>query len=129
MRRVLVDAARTRASLKRGGHRVRVNHSTAIDFYQFPTVQSNRAAELCELDDALNTLLRIIDARRPQVIELRYFGALSCRRDCRRINYRSRSFPSGSSASSSPTIREKTMALVGNVKSPVQATPCWFISN
>jgi RNA polymerase sigma factor (TIGR02999 family) len=76
MRRVLVDAARTRASLKRGGHRVRVNHPTPIEFDQFPAVQANRAAELCQLDHALNTLLRM-DARRAQVIELRYFGGLS----------------------------------------------------
>jgi RNA polymerase sigma factor (TIGR02999 family) len=76
MRRILVDAARTRASLKRGGHMERVNHSTAIDFDQFPTVQSDRAAELCALDDALNTLLQM-DARRAQVIELRFFGGLS----------------------------------------------------
>jgi RNA polymerase sigma-70 factor, ECF subfamily len=76
MRRILVDAARTRASLKRGGHMERVNHSTAIDFDQFPAVQSDRAAELCALDEALNTLLQM-DARRAQVIELRFFGGLS----------------------------------------------------
>jgi RNA polymerase sigma-70 factor, ECF subfamily len=76
MRRILVDAARTRASLKRGGHMERVNHSTAIDFDQFPTVQSDRAGELCALDEALNTLLQM-DARRAQVIELRFFGGLS----------------------------------------------------
>jgi len=76
MRRVLVDAARTRASLKRGGQGERVDHSTAIDFDQFPTVESRRAAEVCQLDDALNTLLRM-DPRRAQVIELRFFGGLS----------------------------------------------------
>jgi len=75
MRRVLVDAARTRASLKRGG-RERVDHSTAIDFDQFPTVESPRAAEVCQLDDAMNTLSRM-DPRRAQVIELRFFGGLS----------------------------------------------------
>src|SRR5690348_10333760 len=31
MRRILVDAARTRASAKRGGNIQRINHSTAID--------------------------------------------------------------------------------------------------
>jgi RNA polymerase sigma factor (TIGR02999 family) len=76
MRRVLVDAARTRASLKRGGQGERVDHSTAIDFDQFPTVQSTRAAEVCQLDDALDALSRL-DARRAQVIELRFFGGLS----------------------------------------------------
>jgi RNA polymerase sigma-70 factor, ECF subfamily len=70
MRRILVDAARTRASASRGGQAERVNHSTAIDFDQFPAAHSGRA-ELCALDDALNTLLQM-DARRAQVIELRF---------------------------------------------------------
>jgi len=76
MRRVLVDAARTRASRKRGGENGRLDHATAIDFDQFPSVQSSRAVEVCQLDDALSTLSRM-DARRAQVIELRYFGGLS----------------------------------------------------
>ena len=76
IRRILVDAGRIRASLKRGGPLARVNHATAIDFDQFPGADSNRAAELCALDDALNTLLQM-DARRAQVIELRFFGGLS----------------------------------------------------
>ena len=76
IRRILVDSGRIRASLKRGGPLARVNHATAIDFDQFPSADSNRAAELCALDDALNTLLQM-DARRAQVIELRFFGGLS----------------------------------------------------
>jgi RNA polymerase sigma-70 factor, ECF subfamily len=76
IRRILVDAGRIRASLKRGGPLARVNHATAIDFDQFPIVEPDRAAELCALDDALNTLVQM-DARRAQVIELRFFGGLS----------------------------------------------------
>ena len=76
MRRVLVDAARTRASLKRGGQGERANHSSAIDFDRLPALESTRPAEVCRLDDALNTLFRI-DPRRAQVIELRFFGGLS----------------------------------------------------
>lgn len=76
MRRILVDAARTRASWKRGGHEKRVEHSTAIDFDRFPAAPSTRAAEVCRLDDALNALAQM-DARRAQVIELRFFGGLS----------------------------------------------------
>jgi RNA polymerase sigma factor (TIGR02999 family) len=76
MRRILTDAARTRASAKRGGGMARVNHSTAVDFDRLPTPDSDRAAELCALDDALNTLAQL-DARRAQVIELRFFGGLS----------------------------------------------------
>jgi RNA polymerase sigma factor (TIGR02999 family) len=37
---------------------------------------SDRAAELCALDDALESLARL-DSRRAQVIELRFFGGLS----------------------------------------------------
>jgi RNA polymerase sigma-70 factor, ECF subfamily len=76
MRRVLVDAARSRAAVKRGGRLEPEAHSTPIDFDQFPSARSDRAAELCALDDALTTLLQM-DARRAQVIELRFFGGLS----------------------------------------------------
>src|SRR4030095_10351711 len=76
MRRILVDAARTRASLKRGGEMARVEHSTAVDFDRLPAVGSNRATELCALDDALTSLSQM-DPRRAQVIELRFFGGLT----------------------------------------------------
>lgn len=76
MRRILVDAARTRASVKRGGEMERVNHSTAVDFDQLPAAGSDRAMELCALDDALNSLSQM-DPRRAQVVELRYFGGLT----------------------------------------------------
>ena len=76
MRRILVDAARSRASLKRGGEAERVDHATAIDFDQFPSAGTVRAAELCALDEALRTLSHM-DPRRGQVIELRFFGGLS----------------------------------------------------
>jgi RNA polymerase sigma factor (TIGR02999 family) len=76
MRRVLVDAARAKASAKRGGHVDRVDHSTAIDFDQFPATRADISAQLCALDDALNTLATM-DPRRAQVVELRYFGGLS----------------------------------------------------
>ena len=76
MRRVLVDAARKRASAKRGGGMARVDHSTAIDFDRLPAPESDRAAELGLLDDALNTLSQM-DGRRAQVVELRFFGGLT----------------------------------------------------
>ena len=76
MRRILVDAARARASAKRGGGRQRVEHSTAIDFDAFPAPETDRAVELCALDDALNALA-LQDPRRARVIELRFFGGLS----------------------------------------------------
>jgi len=76
MRRILIDAARTRASVKRGGRMVRVNHSTAVDLDRLPATDSDRAVELCALDDALNSLHQM-DPRRAEVVELRFFGGLT----------------------------------------------------
>jgi len=76
MRRLLVDAARARASTKRGGGMQRVDHSTAVDFDRLPAVGTDRAAEIEALDDALSALAKQ-DPRRAQVIELRFFGGLS----------------------------------------------------
>jgi RNA polymerase sigma factor (TIGR02999 family) len=75
MRRVLIDAARTRAAQKRGGGVERAAGSD-IELDQLPAHGSDRAAELCALDDALEALARM-DPRRAQVIELRFFGGLS----------------------------------------------------
>ena len=76
MRRILVDAARTKASLKRGGRVQRVEHSSSVNLDCFPAADSNIPSQLCALDDALEILARI-DPRRAQVIELRYFGGLT----------------------------------------------------
>jgi RNA polymerase sigma factor (TIGR02999 family) len=76
MRRVLVDAARARAAVKRGGDVARAEHSSAVDLDQIPTGDSDGALSLCALDDALEALARI-DPRRAKVIELRFFGGLS----------------------------------------------------
>ena len=75
MRRILVDAARRRAASKRGGRALRVEHASAVDMDQIPTANSDAAASLCALDDAL-TSLHQIDPRRAKVIELRFFGGL-----------------------------------------------------
>ena len=76
MRRILVDAARARAAAKRRWRTARADHSSAIDFDQMPTPDSDGAASLCALDDALESLMRM-DPRRAKVIELRFFGGLS----------------------------------------------------
>ena len=76
MRRILVDAARARASLKRGGGAERVAHSTAVDLDQLPAVACDLGAQLCALDDALDALAHM-DPRRAQVVDLRYFGGLT----------------------------------------------------
>jgi RNA polymerase sigma factor (TIGR02999 family) len=70
MRRVLVDMARTRDREKRGGRQVHVSLSEA---------ENHPAAErtdLMALDEAMKAL-ELIDPRKSQVVELRYFGGLS----------------------------------------------------
>jgi RNA polymerase sigma-70 factor, ECF subfamily len=76
MRRILVDAARARASVKRGGLAQRVNHSSSFDFDGVPDVSLVRDRELIEIDDALDVLAKM-DSRKARVIELRFFGGLS----------------------------------------------------
>ena len=78
MRRVLVDAARARGAEKRGGQMVRATDASAagFDFDAIAAPASDRAHELCALDDALTSLARL-DPRRAQVIELRFFGGLT----------------------------------------------------
>jgi RNA polymerase sigma factor (TIGR02999 family) len=75
MRRVLIDAARSRAAQKRAAGVERASPSE-IELDHLPARGSDRAAELCALDDALDALARM-DARRARVIELRFFGGLS----------------------------------------------------
>jgi RNA polymerase sigma-70 factor, ECF subfamily len=70
MRRILLDRARKRGTAKRGGKTPRV------DLDEVPDLSSQRGRELIALDDALNRLAEI-DARKAQVIELRFFGGLS----------------------------------------------------
>jgi RNA polymerase sigma factor (TIGR02999 family) len=70
MRRVLVDAARTRGRVKRGRGRIHVSLSEAEQ------VAESTPADLVALDDALNTL-QTLNARQSRVVELRFFGGLS----------------------------------------------------
>ena len=70
MRRILVDHARSRQSQKRGGGTRKVSFDEAL------TVSPTGGADLVALDDALQALSSV-DARKCQVVELRYFGGLS----------------------------------------------------
>lgn len=70
MRRILVDFARSRKSLKRGAEARRVTLDASLE------VSSERGADLVALDDALNTLAAM-NPRQSQIVELRYFGGLS----------------------------------------------------
>jgi RNA polymerase sigma factor (TIGR02999 family) len=76
MRRILVDAARARASAKRGGTARKVGHSTAVNLDEVADVSSQRGRELIAVDEALAALEQI-DARKAKVVELRFFGGLS----------------------------------------------------
>jgi len=70
MRRILVDHARTRRAIKRGGlvHTVQLDDALGI-----PDVAR---ADFAALDDALVALAEL-DERKSRVVELRFFGGLT----------------------------------------------------
>jgi RNA polymerase sigma factor (TIGR02999 family) len=70
MCRILVDAARARASHKRGAGAVHV------DFDETAVVSPDPDRSMVALDDALAAFAQIAP-RQAQVVELRYFGGLS----------------------------------------------------
>lgn len=70
MRRILVDFARSRRYLKRGGGAHRATFDEALFVSPAP------GPDLVALDDALGALA-VKDARKCRVVELRFFGGLS----------------------------------------------------
>jgi RNA polymerase sigma factor (TIGR02999 family) len=70
MRRVLVDYARARGYQKRGGGL----RPVSLDEAMVPSAE--RAPDILALDDALDQLTKL-DARKGQVVELRFYGGLS----------------------------------------------------
>ena len=70
MRRILVDNARARKYVKRGGGAIHIPLDAAHEIARM------RASELIALDDALIDLAAF-DPRKSRVVELRYFGGLS----------------------------------------------------
>src|SRR5712692_2820589 len=70
MRHILIDLARSRRAVKRGGQAIRV------PLEENPVVLEGTRADLLALDNALNRLAAV-DARKGQVVELRFFGGLS----------------------------------------------------
>ena len=70
MRRILVDAARTRGTSKRGGAILK------ISFEETRIATPERDREIVALDDALQTLAKQ-DQRKARAVELRFFGGLS----------------------------------------------------
>ena len=70
MRRVLVDYARSRDRLKRGGEAIQVS------FIEAANVPVPQSADVLALDKALRELEKI-DPRKSQIVEMRFFGGLS----------------------------------------------------
>jgi RNA polymerase sigma factor (TIGR02999 family) len=70
MRRILVDHARRRGMVKRGGNALRVPLDEVL------LAAEARGIEVLALHEALDALARI-DRRKSRVVELRYFGGLS----------------------------------------------------
>lgn len=77
MRRILVEQARARHRVKRGGNAVKVSLDGAavLSLDQLPRFE-DRYLELIALDEAL-TRLACVELRKSQVVEMRYFGGLS----------------------------------------------------
>jgi RNA polymerase sigma factor (TIGR02999 family) len=70
MRRILIERARRIRALRRGGHRNRV------DFDQADLAAPERSDDLLALDEALDQLA-IKDARKAELVKLRYFAGLT----------------------------------------------------
>lgn len=71
MRRILIEAARRKASLKRGGEQLRIEFSE-----QLPIAESHSHDSLLALDEALQKL-ESEDPDGFQIVMLRYFGGLT----------------------------------------------------
>lgn len=70
MRRILVDFARARNYLKRGGNAVQVSLDKVL------AITPEQDPDVVALDEALNALAAI-DERKSRVVELRFFGGLN----------------------------------------------------
>ena len=79
MRQILVDHARRRHSQKRGGGQAPASLDGVVTFAPM------KSDDIVALDDAL-TALAAVDARKCQVIELRFFGGLSVEETARAMN-------------------------------------------
>jgi len=70
MRRILIERARSRRATKRGSGTQKVSLEEVAD------ISNERAADLIALDEAL-TNLALIDPRKAQIVELKYFGGMT----------------------------------------------------
>ena len=79
MRRVLVDFARSKGYQKRGAGAQKVSLDEAL------IVSAEPGANLVALNDALDALA-VFDARKAQVVEMRFFGGLSVEETAEALN-------------------------------------------
>jgi RNA polymerase sigma factor (TIGR02999 family) len=70
MRRILVDTARAKGYQKRGGGAARITFDESV------VVSNEPDRNLAAIDDAL-LALAAVDARKAQVVEMRFFGGLT----------------------------------------------------
>lgn len=71
MRQILINHAKSRARLKRGGpDSIRITLDDALDFYH------EREVDVTAVDDALRELEEV-DVRQAQIVEMRFFGGLT----------------------------------------------------
>jgi RNA polymerase sigma factor (TIGR02999 family) len=70
MRHILVDYARSKASVKRGGWQERITLSDSL------AQLHSQSDQIVALDDALKAL-SLIDERKGRVVELKYFGGMT----------------------------------------------------
>ena len=70
MRRVLIDHARSKRRVKRGGLQQKVSLEDVV------IAAEEQSYDLVALDEALDRLAKV-DARQSRIVELRFFGGLS----------------------------------------------------
>jgi RNA polymerase sigma-70 factor (ECF subfamily) len=79
MRRILVDHARRRGYLKRGGG------EGPVPLDELAVISPGRGPDFVVVDDALNALSKQ-DARKAKVVEMRFFGGLSVEETAAALN-------------------------------------------
>jgi len=70
MRRILVDHARSRARIKRGGEYVRVNYDVDL------ALSKSKDADVLALEEALVELTQL-DSRQGRIVEMKFFGGMT----------------------------------------------------
>ncbi len=80
MRRILIDRARQKQAVRHGGGL----HRTELDLENLPIAAAAPDEELLEVDDALEALAAH-DARKADLVKLRYFGGLSLEETARAL--------------------------------------------